>query len=39
MRRGRASSKAFGLLEIYQHQQAEFAPLFQAIYENLEFKA
>lgn len=36
---GEFNGKAFGILEIYQNnREAEFQPLFQAVYENLEFK-
>jgi hypothetical protein len=35
---GENNGKAFGILEIYQqNRETEFAPLFKAIYENLEF--
>lgn len=37
---GENPGQAFGILEVYQQQQeSEFAPLFQAIYDNLEFKS
>lgn len=35
---GEQPGQAFGILEIYQqNRESEFAPLFQAIYDNLEF--